>query len=311
MTVSSGPPRADEPAGRPRRRLATGLVAGALAAAGLGTGLALSLSGTEAPPASASPTAAPYHYYRSVIGRYVTDAPSGSDAGSYGPMGGGMMGGGGTSSSSFGWMTGRSGYAWMMGGAGAPAWMRGKELPGFMMGGDHDPGSVMGELFADAPGRRVSPTEATRLGNAAPAGATRDRAAKRLTFASRSVQLAVLASPSMPAENFKIAGMTNPTVVVPEGAKVSIELVNADSDMAHGLVVTASGAGSSFMPMMTAPPAFPGAALWFLGASTSAGMHAGTLRFTASRPGTYQYLCPVPGHAAEGMVGSFVVTSTR
>ena len=32
----------------------------------------------------------------------------------------------------------------------------------------------------------------------------------------------------MPAESFRIAGMTNPAIIVPAGAHVSIELVNAD-----------------------------------------------------------------------------------
>ena len=59
--------------------------------------------------------------------------------------------------------------------------------------------------------------------------------------------------------------------------------------------------------MMTAAPAFPGSALWFLGKPTTAGMHAGTLTFTAATPGSYQYLCPVPGHAQEGMAGTFTV----
>lgn len=289
MTVIADHPATDQPPRRPRRRrLAIALAAGVLAAAGLGTGLAVSLGGSQQSPASSS-TAASFDYYQSVMGRY-------------GP--GSMMGRG-----SYGWMMGQSGYAWMMGGAGAPEWMRGQSLPGFMMGGETDPGSVMGRLFADAPGPRVSAAEAARLGAAVPAGATADRAANRLTFTTSAVHLVVLASPSMPAENFRIAGMTNPTVVVPNGATVSIELVNADSDMAHGLVVTASGAGSSWMPMMTAAPAFSGASLWFLGESTSAGMRTGTLSFTASTPGTYQYLCPVPGHAQEGMAGTFVVSS--
>lgn len=213
-------------------------------------GAALSLGGSEPPPASS--TAAPYDYYQSVIGRYG---------------------------------------------------------PGFMMGGETDPGSLMGRLFADAPGPRVSPSETTRLGSEVPAGATADRAANRLIFTASDVHLVVLASPSLPAENFRIADMTNPTVVVPKGATVSIELVNADSDMAHGLVVTASGAVTSWMPMMSTPPALSGAALWFLGESTSAGMHTGTLTFTASTPGAYQYLCPVPGHAQEGMAGTFIVSS--
>jgi nitrite reductase (NO-forming) len=63
------------------------------------------------------------------------------------------------------------------------------------------------------------------------------------------------------------------------------------------------------MPMMTAPPAFPGSALWFLGNPTGAGMHAGTLTFTATHPGTYRYLCAVPGHARKGMTGTFIVTT--
>ncbi|HEU5391356.1 MAG TPA: hypothetical protein VFV73_36180 [Streptosporangiaceae bacterium] len=84
-------------------------------------------------------------------------------------------------------------------------------------------------------------------------------------------------------------------------------MVNAYPDTAHGLVVTAGGAGASWMPMMAARPAFAGAALWFLGNPTSAGMHQGTLTFTAATPGTYQYLCPVPGHAQKGMTGMFTV----
>jgi nitrite reductase (NO-forming) len=38
-------------------------------------------------------------------------------------------------------------------------------------------------------------------------------------------------------------------------------------------------------------------------------MHSGTLTFTAGKPGTYQYLCPVPGHAKDGMAGTFAVAA--
>jgi FtsP/CotA-like multicopper oxidase with cupredoxin domain len=102
--------------------------------------------------------------------------------------------------------------------------------------------------------------------------------------------------------------MVNPTVVVKPGTRVSIEVINADPDTAHGLVVTASGAGSSWMPMLTARPAFAGSAVWFLGNPTAAGMHTATLAFTAGTPGIYRYLCPVPGHAQEGMTGTFTVS---
>jgi rusticyanin len=113
-----------------------------------------------------------------------------------------------------------------------------------------------------------------------------------------------------PDETFRIAGMVNPTIVVPAGSRVSIQVINADPGTAHGLVVTASIPRSSWMPMMTAVPAFAGSALWFLGNPTAAGMHTGTLTFAATRPGTYHYLCPVPGHVQKGMTGTFTVTST-
>lgn len=48
-------------------------------------------------------------------------------------------------------------------------------------------------------------------------------------------------------------------------------------------------------------------AVWFLGESTSAGMQEATLSSTASAPGDYQYPCPIPGHARDGMVGAFTV----
>lgn len=49
-----------------------------------------------------------------------------------------------------------------------------------------------------------------------------------------------------------------------------LRVINADPDTAHGLVITASQATSSWMPMMTARPAFTGSALWFLGNPTTA-----------------------------------------
>jgi rusticyanin len=265
--------------------------AGLAALAGCGT-TTKAPAAAVTPVAAATPGGAAYAYYQTMMGRL------------YG--GGSMMGGG-----SYGWMMGATGYQWMMGGAAAPAWMRGQALPGFMMGTSTDPGQVMGSLFGNAPGPRVSAAQAARLGSQVPAGATLDRAANRITFAGTSVRLTVLASPAGgPDETFRIAGLTDPAITVKTGAQVSIQVVNADPGTAHGLVITASGARSSSMPMLTASPAFTGSAVWFLGDPTSAGMHAATLSFTASTPGTYRYLCPVPGHAQEGMTGTFIVSGT-
>jgi len=265
--------------------------AGLAALAGCGT-ISKAPAAAATPVAAATPGGSAYAYYQTMM------------KGLYG--GGTMMGGG-----SYSWMMGATGYQWMMGGTAAPAWMRGSALPGFMMGASSDPGQVMGSLFANAPGSRVSAVRAAQLGSQVPAGATLDRAANRITFTGATVRLTVLASPAGgPDETFRIAGLTDPAIAVPAGAQVSIEVINADPDTAHGLVITVGGVTSSSMPMVTARPAFPGSAVWFLGNPTTTGMHAATLSFTATKAGSYRYLCPVPGHAQEGMTGAFTVSST-
>jgi rusticyanin len=273
-----------------QKRLVALIAVAAVALGGLGVGVAVAASHHSSSQGATSGTAdaSAYSYYQSMMGRY--DGAS-------------MMGG------SYGSMMGASGYAWMMGGTSAPSWMHGGTLPGYMMGTNTDPGKVMGQLFANAPGPRVSSAQATQLGNTVPAGGTVNTGSNGINFSGNSAELVALASPAGgPDETFRIAGLVNPTITVKSGTRVTIEVVNADPDTAHGLVVTATGSATSWMPMMTSPPAFSGAALWFLGNPTSAGMHAGTMSFVASTPGSYQYLCAVPGHAQKGMVGTFVVT---
>jgi rusticyanin len=273
-----------------RARLAVIASVVVIGVAGIGVAVAVGNDGSSSTTVSADGSQSSYSYYQSMMGRFQS---------------GSMMGG------SSGSMMGTTGYRWMMGGASAPQWMRGDALPGYMMGTSSDPGQVMGKLFANAPGPRVSPADATRLGNQIPTGATVDAARHTLSFAGTTDDLVVLASPSTgPNEAFRIAGMVNPTITVRSGARVSIELINTDSDIAHGLVVTTAGSSSSSMPMRTDVPAFAGSALWFLGNPTSSGAHAGTLRFTATTAGTYRYICPLPGHAEHGMSGSFIVTSS-
>jgi len=291
MTATLTPPSTEPVSPKPsshRGRFVAIVAAAVLVAAAIGATLALTLGGSSGP--SSADTS--FDYYQSMMGRF-------------GLSGGSMMGGG----SGYGWMMGNSGYGWMMGGTTvAPQWMQGQHLPGFMMGSSTDMGQVMGRLFADAPGPRVSPSDAVMLGNQVPAGATVDKGANRITFGSSPVQLSVVGSPpGNPDETFRAAGLVNPTIVVPRGARVTLTVINADPDTAHGLVVTSTGSSSSYMPMMTTPQAFSGAAVWFLGNPTPAGMHEGSMTFTASTSGTYQYICPVPGHAQKGMVGSFIV----
>jgi rusticyanin len=281
-----------------RTRLAAVTGAAAFAAAGLAGGGVIAACSSPGPGSSAvstpsaAGTAGGYSWYRSMMGtRYPGQSGS-------------MMAG-----NSYGWMMGSSGYRWMTGGRDAPAWMRGHALPGFMMGASGDAGKVMGALFAGAPGPRVSQAAAARLGNAIPVGAIINRAARQITFSGTTARITAVASPAGgPDETFRIAGLVNPAITVRAGTRVSIQVINADPDTAHGLVIASRNAGASWMPMMTTSPAFTGAALWFLGNPTSAGMHQATLGFTAATAGHYSYLCPVPGHAQKGMTGSFTVS---
>jgi hypothetical protein len=236
-----------------------------LAAAGIGVGLAVAAGGGSSSPGmmgSEGAGSSMNSYFQAMMKNYQGSSMMGSSTGSVS-------------------------YGWMMGGTDAPGWMSGGSLPASMMGTSNDAGKVMGRLFADAPGTRVSATEATQIGNAVPTGATVDHARDRITFSGATDHLVVLASPAgSPDETFRIARMVNPTITVKSGARVSIELVNADSDAAHGFVITADGWATSRRPMMNAVPAFDGSALWFLGNPTAAGVHTGTLTFTATKSGT-------------------------
>ena len=280
------------------QRKRAGILAGVavIAAAGLGAGVAIAATSGSTPAqttkVATSPAGPGYAYYRSMMGQYF----SGSS----------IMGGTGGN----GWVMGAAGYRWMFGGTSAPAWMRGQRLPAAMMGTGADPGLVMGRLWANAPGPRVSPGQAARYGDQVPAGARINRAAHTITFAAASVHLAAVASPARGQdETFRIVGMVTPAIIVPAGARVGIEVVNADPDTSHRLVITASSGRPSWMPMMTDQPAFRGSALWFLGDPPPPGMHTFTLTFTAGQPRSYHYLCPVPGHAQKGMTGVFTIAN--
>ena len=190
-----------------------------------------------------------------------------------------------------------------MGGAGGYAGA------GMMGTGIDAMGQGMGTALAGRIGQPISQADATSLGAASPAGATVDRASNRITFTTATVRLAVIASPPDGKDlTFRIAGLVNPTIVVPQGAIVTVQLVNADPDMSHNFAVVASRPPFSSMPMM-AGAAFPGAISAPLGDPTSAGLPSETITFTAGTSGTYSYLCQVPGHAAAGMYGTFEVVA--
>jgi rusticyanin len=181
-------------------------------------------------------------------------------------------------------------------------------------GSMNSPNAALAQFIGQEAGKRlagnaplnVDAAQVATLGNQVPKGAGVDACADRITFTTRAVSFVVEAvPPSNPDMTFRIAGLINPTVVVPLGATVTLEFINADHDEAHGWVITSARPPFAFGT--AAPPALPGASAAVIGDPTAAGAGARTITFTASATGTYHYLCPMPGHAQMGMDGTFIV----
>jgi hypothetical protein len=67
-----------------------------------------------------------------------------------------------------------------------------------------------------------------------------NRAVLQITFSGTSARSTVVACPAGgPGETSRIAVMVNPAITVRAGARVSIRVINADQDAAHGLVINA------------------------------------------------------------------------
>jgi rusticyanin len=169
-------------------------------------------------------------------------------------------------------------------------------------------GKAVGSMLAGRAARVVSPQQARTLGDQTPGGATVDPQHNSLTFRTTRVHLTVIANPPYGHDmTFRIAGLTNPTIVVPTGAHITVQFINADSDSGHGWMVTTATAPLPYLPMLASGVAFPGAFAHPLGDPTAAGWGSETISFDASQSGQYTYLCPLPGHAQKGMHGQFIV----
>jgi hypothetical protein len=269
--------------------------AAAVAAAAVGSGAVLATGSAAAAPAV---TGATYSWYHATMTSYAAAGPAAATARL-------------TSPASYRWLFGNGASA-------APGWMTGARAPATVIPSGADPAQFIGLLTASAPGPRLSADGAAAAAAVAPVGAMVSKAASTITFTTSEVSLAILASRSGTDYSFQAAGLTNPKIIVPAGARVTVLFINADADGANGFVVLPARSSSGFAPASTwsepaasGKPAFAGAALWFLGDPSAAGLHAGTVSFTASTPGSYSYLCPCPNHARSGMTGDFIVTPAK
>lgn len=191
----------------------------------------------------------------------------------------------------------------MMGGSGGT--MGGS---GTMMGGSSGMmGSMMGGGIG-GPVQSASPSDVWAQSAQAAADATVDRQANTVTYHGTQVQIVAVASPDTgPDMTWNVDGLVNPTVVVPQGAAVTVAFYNADAGTWHGWELTTATPPFTAMPMMQGSVAFPGAFAMPVAGATAQSWSGRTLHFSAAEAGTFFYLCPVPKHAEQGMYGEFVV----
>lgn len=112
----------------------------------------------------------------------------------------------------------------------------------------------------------------------------------------------ILAGPKQNMLSFRVGELTNPTIRVPLGSRLTINLVNVDDDMVHDLYITSQKPPypqSVHATAIGSPILRP-----YKGTRYS----AGTLILKAQHAGIVYYVCTVPGHAKKGMWGKIEVT---
>ena len=126
----------------------------------------------------------------------------------------------------------------------------------------------------------------------APATATGKDIPVSLSFIESS-DFRILAFDALPGEEGN-----NPTITANVGDKIIFDVVN-DGKSFHAFGVTADEEGFEGI--------FPGSEIAAATNPLKAG-ESGVSEFIPTEPGTYYYICTVPGHRMQGMVGEIVVT---
>ena len=143
---------------------------------------------------------------------------------------------------------------------------------------------------------------------------TADAKANSVTFSGGSIVINLVAvRPGYNDQTYELHGLTNPTIIVPRGATVQLNLLNMDygNNMEHTVVISQVPPPYPYMAMMyLGPPQVPPIPVlpWRSGEDVKTAQYAALGEtFVAGTPGEYWYVCPVPQHAEEGMYGKFIV----
>ncbi len=193
-------------------------------------------------------------------------------------------------------------------------WTQGQTAVGRMGAAGAGYGGMMGAWGAGGEAAATGLINNVRLAalvDQGKAGASIDARTDTVSYAGRAATIVALASPhGQPNMTWEIDGLVNPTVVVRSGTPVTVDLVNTDWGYRHGFDLTTTPPPYPRMAMMGISTEF---LLMPLPERTSKNLAASeyyTRSGTVSlSPGTYYYLCPVPGHVQQGMHGTFQVSA--
>ncbi len=197
-----------------------------------------------------------------------------------------------------------TGFAYARGGGyGYGGYGMGGMMGGGMMGGYGWQGGRQ-ITFPDANQQLLRTTQSAQV----------DKARNRVVFSGDRIEITMAAvQPDFPDTTFEVAGLVNPTIIVPSGSLITLNFVNMDygNRMTHGVVITPVPPLYPVLSMMGMPdtlvgiPILPPRQLKDAQKSLYA---EGTVTFEAPPQGTYYYLCQYYDHAYKGMYGRFIVT---
>lgn len=150
---------------------------------------------------------------------------------------------------------------------------------------------------------RLSPSGLSALNTSATTGLAH-LSNNSVWFPAGPVHLVVYASPSDHDMTFVIQGLVNPSLHLSSGSRLTVTVVNLDPDMYHNWALSRGGPPFGSMPMMAHGMMM---AMAMLGPAHGNEFWGQAASFTVTS-GSYWYFCTYPGHAAEGMYGSFDVS---
>ena len=178
-----------------------------------------------------------------------------------------------------------------------------------MMGGGEGMMGGGSKIANGAPGGLVPASRMEAL--ATMARRTVEERGSTLTYRSQNVTLVALGAPgSRPGMYWQLDGVDGPrgpTVSVSAGAVITVDFADGDPGHPHGFELTTAAPPYPRMTMMAGRIAAPGAFIMPVPPPEGNLWYAVTISFHAPPAGTYDIICPVPGHARQGMWAKLVI----